>query len=81
MSKRIAVTSAMAGASCARSRARRRGRDLDPPSAPQGSTVKLSFLVPNEEPTARVTDVQVAFPTPPQTPIPRCPSSRSRAGP
>jgi uncharacterized protein len=43
---------------------------VDPTSAPQGATVKLSFLVPNEEPTARVTDVQIAFPTPPDTPIP-----------
>ena len=32
--------------------------------------MKLSFLVPNEEPTARVTEVQIAFPTPPETPIP-----------
>ena len=32
--------------------------------------MKLSFLVPNEEPTAKVTEVQIVFPTPPQTPIP-----------
>ena len=31
---------------------------------------KLSFIVPNEEPTATVTRVQIAFPTPPDTPIP-----------
>jgi uncharacterized protein len=43
---------------------------VDPSSAPKGSTVKLSFVVPNEEPTAKVTEVQIAFPTPPQTPIP-----------
>jgi uncharacterized protein len=43
---------------------------IDPPSAPQGSTVKLSFLVPNEENKATVTKVQIAFPTPPDAPIP-----------
>jgi len=32
--------------------------------------VKLSFLVPNEEPRATVTKVQVLFPAPPDTPIP-----------
>jgi uncharacterized protein YcnI len=43
---------------------------IDPPSAPQGSTVKLSFLVPNEENKTTVTKVQIAFPTPPDAPIP-----------
>jgi uncharacterized protein len=43
---------------------------VDPPSAPKGSTVKLSFLAPNEDPTAKMTELAVAFPTPPQTPIP-----------
>jgi uncharacterized protein YcnI len=71
MTKRLAVTAALAGAFvCALAAPAAAHVTVDPPSAPQGSTVKLSFLVPNEEPTARVTDVQVAFPTPPQTPIP-----------
>ena len=43
---------------------------VDPPSAPQGGTVKLSFLAPNEEAPATVTDVQIYFPVPPATPIP-----------
>lgn len=43
---------------------------VDPPSAPQGGTVKLSFLAPNEEPPATVTRLQIFFPVPPQTPIP-----------
>jgi periplasmic copper chaperone A len=43
---------------------------VDPPSAPQGATVKLSFLAPNEEPTTKMTELAVSFPTPPQTPIP-----------
>jgi uncharacterized protein len=43
---------------------------VDPPSAPQGGTVKLSFLAPNEEPPATVTELQIFFPTPPATPIP-----------
>lgn len=42
---------------------------IDPASAPQGATVKLSFLVPNEEPDLKVTKVQIVFPTPPDTPI------------
>lgn len=71
MGKRIVVTSALVGAIvCALAAPAAAHVTVDPPSAPKGSTVKLSFLVPNEEPTARVTDVQVAFPTPPQTPIP-----------
>jgi uncharacterized protein YcnI len=43
---------------------------VDPPSAPQGGTVKLSFLCPNEEPTEKVTRLQIFFPVPPATPIP-----------
>jgi uncharacterized protein len=43
---------------------------VDPPSAPQGGTVKLSFLAPNEEPPATVTRLQIFFPVPPETPIP-----------
>ncbi|HTD51238.1 MAG TPA: YcnI family protein [Acidimicrobiia bacterium] len=42
---------------------------IDPSSAPKGSTGTLSFLAPNEDPTAKMTELQVAFPTPPQTPI------------
>jgi len=42
---------------------------VDPSSAPKGATVKLSFLAPNEDPSAKMTELQVAFPTPPQTPI------------
>jgi uncharacterized protein YcnI len=42
---------------------------VDPPSAPQGATVKLSFLVPNEEPDVKVTKVEIVFPTPPDSPI------------
>ena len=43
---------------------------VDPPSAPQGSTVKLSFLAPNEEASAKMTELAVSFPVPPETPIP-----------
>src|ERR1700688_2294319 len=43
---------------------------VDPPSAPQGGTVKLSFLAPNEEPAETVTRLQIFFPVPPATPIP-----------
>jgi|SRR5579862_288990 len=42
---------------------------VDPPSAPKGGTVKLSFLVPNEE-SSKVTGIAISFPTPPETPIP-----------
>jgi uncharacterized protein YcnI len=43
---------------------------VDPSSAPKGATLKLSFLAPNEDPAAKMTELQVAFPTPPQqTPI------------
>jgi len=42
---------------------------VDPLSAPQGATVKLSFHAPNADPTAKMTGLQVAFPTPPATPI------------
>ena len=71
MGKRIAVTTVMAGAIvCALAAPAAAHVTVDPTSAPQGATEKLSFLVPNEEPTARVTDVQIAFPTPPDTPIP-----------
>jgi uncharacterized protein YcnI len=43
---------------------------VDPPSAPKGGTVKLSFLAPNEEPSTKMTELAVKFPTPPATPIP-----------
>jgi uncharacterized protein YcnI len=36
---------------------------IDPPSVPQGSTSKLSFLVPDELAPATTTELQVFFPT------------------
>ena len=36
---------------------------IDPPSVPQGSTAKISFVVPNESEDARTNRVQVYFPT------------------
>jgi len=42
---------------------------VDPASAPKGSTGTLSFLAPNEDPAAKMTELQVAFPQPPHTPI------------
>jgi uncharacterized protein YcnI len=42
---------------------------VDPSSAPKGSTGTLSFLAPNEDPAAKMTELQVAFPQPPHTPI------------
>lgn len=71
MVRRIVLASAMAGAIvCSLASAADAHVSIDPPSAPQGSTVKLSFLVPNEENKATVTKVQIAFPTPPEAPIP-----------
>jgi uncharacterized protein YcnI len=71
MSRRIVFASAVAGAIvCALATPAAAHVTVDPPSAPQGGTVKLSFLVPNEEARATVTKVQIAFPTPPATPIP-----------
>ena len=71
MGKRIVMTSALAGALvCVLAAPAAAHVTVDPPSAPQGATVKLSFLVPNEEATAKVTEIEVAFPTPPETPIP-----------
>ena len=70
MRKRIVLTSAMVGAIvCALAAPAAAHITVDPSSAPQGSTQKLTFVVPNEEPTAKVTEIQIAFPTPPQTPI------------
>jgi uncharacterized protein YcnI len=70
MGKRIVLTSVMAGAIVLTLAAPAGAHvTVDPSSAPKGSTGKLSFLVPNEEPTAKVTELQVAFPTPPNTPI------------
>jgi uncharacterized protein len=70
MGKRLAVTLALVGAIVGALAAPAAAHvTVDPPSAPQGATVKLSFLVPNEEPAARVTDVQIAFPIPPAKPI------------
>ena len=71
MSRRFVRASALAGAIvCLVATPAAAHVSIDPPSAPQGSTVKLSFIVPNEEDTATVTRVQIAFPTPPDTPIP-----------
>ena len=71
MGKRIVLTSGLAAAIVlALAAPAAADVTVDPSSAPKGSTTKLSFLVPNEEPTAKVTELQVAFPTPPQTPIP-----------
>jgi len=70
MRKRIVLTSAMVGAIvCALAAPAAAHITVDPSSAPQGSTQKLTFVVPNEEPTAKVTEIQIGFPTPPQTPI------------
>jgi uncharacterized protein YcnI len=70
MGKRIVLMSAMAGAMVLALAAPAAAHiSVDPSSAPQGSTRKLSFVVPNEEPAAKVTEVQIAFPTPPHTPI------------
>jgi len=38
---------------------------IDPPSVPKGSTVKLSFEVPNESATLKTTKVQIVFPAEP----------------
>jgi len=71
MSRRLVRASALAGAIvCLAATPAAAHVSIDPPSAPQGSTVKLSFIVPNEEDTATVNKVQIAFPTPPATPIP-----------
>jgi uncharacterized protein len=71
MIRRILLAPALAGVIvCAMATAATAHVSIDPPSAPQGSTVKLSFLVPNEENKATITKVQIAFPTPPDAPIP-----------
>src|SRR6266550_3060816 len=71
MGRRIVLASTVAGAIvCALAAPAAAHVSVDPPSAPQGATVRLSFLVPNEEPKATVTKLQVLFPTPPETPIP-----------
>jgi uncharacterized protein YcnI len=71
MSKRITVVSALAGAFLfALASTADAHVSISPASAPQGSTTKLSFLVPNEQAKATVTKVQIAFPVPPDTPIP-----------
>ncbi len=70
MGKRIVLTAALVGAVvCALAAPAAAHVTVDPASAPKGSSVKLSFLVPNEAAAARVTQVQIAFPTPPNTPI------------
>jgi uncharacterized protein YcnI len=71
MIRRILLAPALAGVIvCAMATAATAHVSIDPPSAPQGSTAKLSFLVPNEENKATITKVQIAFPTPPDAPIP-----------
>jgi periplasmic copper chaperone A len=71
MSRRIVLASTIAGAIvCALAAPADAHVSVDPPSAPKGATVRLSFLVPNEEPRATVTKLQILFPTPPETPIP-----------
>jgi periplasmic copper chaperone A len=71
MSKRIVLVSALAATILfALASAADAHVSISPASAPKGSTTKLSFLVPNEEAKATVTKVQVAFPVPPDTPIP-----------
>jgi uncharacterized protein len=70
MSRRFVRASALAGAIvCLVATPAAAHVSIDPPSAPRGSTVKLSFIVPNEEDTATVNRVQIAFPTPPDAPI------------
>jgi periplasmic copper chaperone A len=71
MRKRILLASALVGAIvCALAAPAWAHVTVDPPSAPKGGTVKLSFLAPNEEQGTKMTELQVSFPTPPQTPIP-----------
>ena len=70
MRKRILLASALIGALvCALAGPAAAHVTTDPASAPRGGTVKLSFLVPNEE-TSKVTELAIGFPAPPQTPIP-----------
>jgi len=71
MRKRILLASALVGAIvCTLAAPAWAHVTVDPPSAPKGGTVKLSFLAPNEEQGTKMTELQVSFPTPPQTPIP-----------
>jgi periplasmic copper chaperone A len=71
MRKRILLASALVGGIvCALAAPAWAHVTVDPPSAPKGGTVKLSFLAPNEEQGTKMTELQVNFPTPPQTPIP-----------
>jgi uncharacterized protein YcnI len=71
MTRRILLVSAVAGAIvCVMASAADAHVSISPASAPQGSTTKLSFNVPNEEEKATVTKFSVQFPTPPETPIP-----------
>ena len=71
MRKRILLASALVGAIvCALAAPASAHVTVDPPSAPKGGTVKLSFLAPNEEPSTKMTELAGRFPTPPETPIP-----------
>jgi uncharacterized protein len=70
MSRRIVLATALAGAILFALAAPAAAHvTVDPPSVPKGSTLKLSFLAPNEEPNLKMTKLQIVFPTPPQTPI------------
>ena len=70
MIRRVALTSVLTGALVlAWAGSASAHVTVDPPSEPQGGTVKLSFLAPNEEAPATVTEVQIFFPVPPATPI------------
>ncbi len=69
--RRIIAATAVAGALvCALATPAAAHVTIDPSSVPAGSTVRLSFLVPNEQPPATVTDVKIFFPTPPAAPFP-----------
>jgi periplasmic copper chaperone A len=71
MRKRILLASALVGtAVCALAAPAWAHVTVDPSSAPRGGTVKLSFLAPNEEQSAKMTELRISMPTPPETPIP-----------
>jgi periplasmic copper chaperone A len=71
MRKRILLASAMVAAIvCALAVPASAHVTVDPASAPKGGTLKLSFLAPNEEPAAKMTELRISLPTPPQAPIP-----------
>ncbi len=66
MHQRFIVAGAVAGmVVCAFASPASAHVSIDPPSAPKGSTVKLSFEVPNESATLKTTKVQIVFPAAP----------------